>query len=616
MHIAITRTLDFLGNVAESTFIIVLFVVIVPASERLSAISRKLVEQRRRLSPYLALPQLNLSSYLRLPYLDLPSRPPLTGSPAWKPGDLESLAHLPPELLQLIFAHYCGDNNYIDVFGHVCVALSTGHKASGHTPTFNDPATTLMAVCRTWEALTKRTPELWRSLCLDTSTLPPGYDKSLVEDHSSIKNCKIILEGGILARSRGLTLRIRLQGRNRAPFQEFLDILMRSSDRWASLELACDDCMYFKLYPTPRCLRPFRNLRSITIEKSNFDIVYSYPKFTISECSPELHKVVLRELGNHSGTHHYDAGRPLFKKLMLKWDGITTLVMSTPHFPLASSITLALQTMQHNLLHLEWHGTSKAIQGRSSVQVELPRLRSLVIAEPAPSWGSVGFCNPILLNLSCPSLESFNLILSRAEEKPYAHNPGLNFLPARAGIEHILGTSPHLQQVTIVLTPNSVGHLDSESDTWRTCRSLFVTGTQSQLKDQVEYSRALDKPTGHMKRMLARVLSFAPPMGDQHSTHSDGVHPHSAIIPSDAEAWACAQVHSMATTSSSQFGSLDEIPSDETPNDVDDTVLVLTALDGADEATIHLMVDLLDMMTAADERKFPSASTITMASMV
>ncbi|KAF6749459.1 hypothetical protein DFP72DRAFT_1073284 [Ephemerocybe angulata] len=355
MHIAITRTLDFLGNIAESTFIIVLYVVIIPTSERLSAISRKLVEKRRRLSPYLVLPQLNL---------DLPSRSPLADSPAWKPGDLERLVHLPPELLQLIFAHYCGDNNYFDVFGHVCVALSTAHKASGHTPTFNDPATTLMAVCRTWEALTKRTPELWRSLCLDT-TLPPGSDKSLVEDHSSIESCKIILEHGILTRSRGLTLRIRLQGRNRAPFQEFLDILIKSSDRWASLELACDDCMYFKLYPTPRSRQPFLNLRSITIEKSNFDIVYSYPKFTISECSPELHKVVLRELGNHSGTHHIDAGRSLFKKLMLKWDGITTLVMSTPHFPLASSITLALQTMKDNLLHLEWHGTSKAIQGRS-----------------------------------------------------------------------------------------------------------------------------------------------------------------------------------------------------------------------------------------------------------
>ncbi|KAF6749460.1 hypothetical protein DFP72DRAFT_913506, partial [Ephemerocybe angulata] len=584
--------MSFLDYLCRFLEVSLLLMMIFPPGEGVRAAFRRSLEHLSRVFPRSKPPILEIPTDPN-PYLSLTT------------GDLERLNHLPPELLQEIFAQYC-DEEYIDIFRHV-YTLAGFVLADGVALT--DPASTLMAVCLRWEVLVKQTPQLWRNFCLDT-TFPLGCNERLMTNNPAVELFRKVLKNDILIRSQGLPLHIRLQGKTHHPFQSLLRTLMESSSRWSSLELACDDRVYFAPDPESPLFHPFENLKSITIEANCRVSVYSRLRYTLS--GPKLNKVVFHALG----TRYDDSNPRILKNLMHRWDTITTLVMSfTKNPPLVSQIALALQTMQDTLLHLEWHRTQDIVEGHLA-PIVLPKLRSLIIAEPAPFEYHPSFCSHILLFLSCPNLEIFKLLLFQAVGRP---KPAIDhgfFLTAREAIEYLLSRSPGLAQTTIILAP-SFANLNRA---WRTHPCLYLTGIQSQLEELVR-TRALSTngrggrtvlplsllslfPSQHdMKAMLARMMSFAPRQCSQSVSNCRA--PHS----SDAIAWVAdifAHVNSVTTSGAWPT-------SDIQPRKVEDSVY--RALDVAEPDTMRVMIDFIDMVSLGAGVMFPSACALTVACM-
>lgn len=265
-------------------------------------------------------------------------------------GAISPLRRLPVEILSAIF---------VECLPHFPSPLSN----------LDAPLLT-QRVCRMWKDVTRSTPKLWSFINL--SLLSPWMDSEL----AMTSTC--LARSGCHPLSIALGMHVYPEAWMNNVHTPAVNLLLTQSERWLDLHLHVSENVLDDIVVAQGKLPLLQNL----VVKMVHYRGHSLGAFKVALM---LRSFIWQE-------HHLHAARPLPR---LPWDGLTKLVMRTPHD--AKEIWHILH-MCPNLVECDCEINDAAPHKRDDVsQVKLPHLRSLAMVIPTSS--------DILSTLMLPVLE-------------------------------------------------------------------------------------------------------------------------------------------------------------------------------------------------------------------
>lgn len=452
-------------------------------------------------------------------------------------GSLAIFKQLPPEVLEEIFVHTCGDE-YIAFFNHFSLPLP--NSADIRDITRINTVYTLKAVCKEWKNLAERTPKLWQRIHFN-------FDDFWIEYglFRSVQHFANMTKHVLLARSAGMGLHIQIRGQSfprdqldvRSRMQYFVPlmyILAEEGHRWSSIDFHHVESRYSDtnsaMYPTLAHVMAnssFPNLRFLIYHSPPT----SHPAVTslqlnLSSSAPLLTNLILRG-GNFrmlNGTS---------PSLRCRWHNLTSPVID-PEGCLSSWLSAVeellpvLQAVRRSLARLHWRGSSVFDIGGHSEQllnsktyIELEGLRELVLEDST----ALQLCHALLPRLSCPILQKFELLLCSPVAAPGTSS--VEGLPWRlSALTSFLASAPLLKICTILQVPDLPHYAISREKPHRDNKHIHhgyvvLGGSLLELRQAIVHSFAtqpdlsLSDLFAHdadmLKRdMLAKAMRFIP----------------------------------------------------------------------------------------------------------
>jgi hypothetical protein len=390
-------------------------------------------------------------------------------------GSLEIFKQLPTEILADIFVHTCGDE-YIGFVDHFSLPPE---ESTWFVTQEGNTVYTLKAVCKDWKELADRTPGLWRRICFSFNDLYPGDGYFRSPQHFEDMAKRVLLP-----RSAGLDLYLQIHGhecltepdsdtqRRSRYFIPLLRILAQEGHRWVSVDFSDLELPEGGAPPALRLeiLRTLENviaatqfprLRYLSYLSASEEPDLIAPKLDFSSNAPQLKGLTLR-------IEDLQISGGLLSLLQCRWDSLTSLVIDPEGSPPASWASLVrpllpvLHATRQSLEHFHLRGScvydleppedAQPISRRPK-QVQLDKLRKLVLEDTQ----AMQLCGALLPRLSCPNLQTVEVLLCRPPEIPSIDASGLweGAVPSRLTIfERFLASVPLLQTLTILQIPN------------------------------------------------------------------------------------------------------------------------------------------------------------------
>ncbi|KAJ2930869.1 hypothetical protein H1R20_g6225, partial [Candolleomyces eurysporus] len=443
----------------------------------------------------------------------------------------------PPEILQEIFVHCCGDE-YIDFFSHspfeheilnTCQSQDGSKKDKNirrkwdyERPPWNT-AYVLKAVCKEWRAIVEGTPQLWQRLHLEfqpipiTGTLPSVHlSETQLTDFS--RRYANMLKHVFLSRSGGMALHLQIgvgtgpsqinsqnAGKLRGVFMKpLLHALAEESHRWTSLELAgislkivIDE--FFRPSSSNHGLMSLPNLRHLSSNSSP-----EYDDTTIS--ASQISKLFL------SGTPF--CNESIVKINLTQSQHLTTLVMSdwySYHLDRELSTRRFIEVLKAvpNLAHFHWQGRFGRLQHfvlhATTNPVVLEKLLSITMED-----SNLEFCRLLPRLISCPKLESLRLLVGEPIAVVSTQTPPI-VDEAIFSIQTIIQAAPFIKNVTVMQCKSLLWTLGTMKNVKVPSgfEYVFYSGSQAQFVNALQRDKHWSKlsPNSPLDKLPVEIMT-------------------------------------------------------------------------------------------------------------